>query len=254
MTRTGQPSSHDVEATARAVAVLFALAEGTELGTTELGRRTGIPTSTVSRQLGTLARLGLVEHVPSSGRYRLGVGIVQLATAVLDRLDVRDVARPHLEQLVRVTGETANLSVPGERDAITIDVVRGLHQVQPLAQLGRPSVAHATSAGKVMLAFGGRPLPRAPLEAYTAHTITDPTRLASELERVRAQGYAAAIEEREPGLSAVAAPVRGASGELTAIVALQGPTSRFDDGAIARAVPLLLEHAAAVSARLGWAA
>ena len=232
--------------------MLDTLAEGGELGTNEVARRTGMTPSTVSRQLGTLAASGLVERVPATGRYRLGLRIVHLANALLARLDVRTVARPHLEALVARTGETATLSVPGEEDAITIDFVSGAHHVQPVSQLGRPSIAHATSAGKVMLAFSGRSLPGAMLRAYTPHTITDARELAVEIARVREQGWAQAIEEREPGLSAIAAPIRSSRGDLEAVVALQGPSSRFDAAAIEAALPLLREAADAVSRELGW--
>lgn len=252
MARTGQPSSRDVEATVRAVQVLDALAEGGELGTTDIARRTGISASTVSRQLGTLARLGLVEHVPASGRYRLGVRILRLANAVLGRLDLRDVARPNLEELVRQVGETATLSIPGDGDAITVDFVPSEHYLQGVTRLGRPSVGHASSAGKVMLAFGNVPLPRGKLASYAPRTITDPTALAEEITRVREQGWAKAVEEREVGLSAIAAPVWGTSGELAAVVALQGPTSRFDETAMQTALPLLLESARTISIALGW--
>jgi IclR family transcriptional regulator, KDG regulon repressor len=252
MARTGQPSTRDVEATVRAVSILDVLADGGELGTTDVARRTGISPSTVSRQLGTLARLGLVQHVRATGRYRLGVRVLGLANSVLEQLDVRGVARPHLEQLVQVTGETATLSVPGDHDAITVDFVPGTHQVQPVSRLGRPSVAHASSAGKAMLAFAGRAVPPGPLRAYTNHTITDRDELERELERIRQRGYALAPEEREPGLSAVAAPVWSAGGELEAVIALQGPSARFDEAAIERALPLLLDTAAAISAGLGW--
>jgi len=208
--------------------------------------------STVSRQLGTLASTGLVERVSSSGRYKLGIRLVHLANAVLARLDVREVARPHLVALVEATGETATLSVPGDEDAITVDFVPGTHQIQPVSRLGRPSIAHATSAGKVMLAFSGRELPEGPFRAYTTSTITDPQALATELEHVRDRGWAQAVGEREPGLTAIAAPVRAARGELEAILALQGPSVRFDDAAVGTAVPLVLERAEAISRELGW--
>jgi IclR family acetate operon transcriptional repressor len=252
MSRTRQPSSRRIGAAERAIAVLDTLAEGGELGTNEIARRTGMTPSTASRQLGTLAASGLVERVPASGRYRLGLRIVHLANALLARLDVREVARPHLVILVEATGETATLSVPGDTDAITVDFVPGAHQVQPVSRLGRPSIAHATSAGKVMLAFSGRELPDGPLRAYTPRTITDPQQLASEIADVRERGYAMAVGEREPDLTAVAAPVRGSRGELEAIVALQGPSSRFDARAVEKALPELLSRAAAVSRELGW--
>jgi IclR family acetate operon transcriptional repressor len=234
--------------------LLDALADGGELGTNELARRTGLTPSTVSRQLGTLTESGLVEHVQATGRYRLGIRVVRLANAVLARLDVRAVARPHLEELVEETGETATLSVAGDEDAVTVDFVPSAHYVQHVTQLGRPSVAHATSAGKVMLAFAGRPLPPPPLRRFTPRTITDPAALALELDRVRRQGYAEAVEEREVGLSAVAAPVFGSGGELAAIVALQGPIARFGRAEIETALPVLLERTGAISAGLGWEA
>ncbi|TML73768.1 MAG: IclR family transcriptional regulator [Actinobacteria bacterium] len=253
VSRTRQPSSRRIGAAERAIALLDTLADAGELGTNEIARRTGMTPSTVSRQLGTLAASGLVERVAATGRYRL-VRIVQLANALLARLDVRAVARPHLEELVRVTGETATLSVPGEEDAVTIDFVSGSHQIQPVSRLGRPSVAYATSAGKVMLAFSGRTLPAEPYRAYTPRTITDSKALVREIERVRERGYAQAIEEREPGLSAIAVPVRSSRGELDAIVALQGPSSRFDKKAIGAALPVLLEQGRAISRELGWRA
>jgi DNA-binding IclR family transcriptional regulator len=254
MGRTSQPSTRRIGAAERAISVLDTLAEEGEMGTNEIARRTGMTPSTVSRQLGTLAASGLVERVPASGRYRLGLRIVHLANALLARLDVRTVARPHLDELVRSTGETATLSVPGDDDAITIDFIPGSHQIQPVSRLGRPSVAHATSAGKVMLAFSGRALPDGPLHAYTPLTITDRKELAAEIEGVRERGWAQAIEEREPGLSAIAAPIRGSRGELEAIVALQGPSSRFDADAVAGALPVLRETATAISRELGWRA
>ena len=252
MARTRQPSTRRIGAAERAISVLDTLADGGELGTNEVARRTGMTPSTASRQLGTLAAAGLVERVAASGRYRLGLRIVYLANAILARLDVRAVARPHLEELVRATGESATLSVPGEEDAITVDFVPGTHQIQPVSRLGRPSVPHATSAGKVMLAFSNRELPEGPLHEYTPRTITDPKMLAAEIERVREQGWSEAIEERETGLSAVAAPIRASSGELEAIVALQGPSSRFDVKAVEAALPLLLGAASAVSRELGY--
>jgi DNA-binding IclR family transcriptional regulator len=252
MSRTRQPSQRRIGAAERAITVLDTLAEDGELGTNEIARRTRMTPSTVSRQLGTLAASGLVERVDSTGRYRLGIRIIHLANAVLARLDVREVARPHLEALVAATGETATLSVPGDEDAITVDFVPGAHQVQPVSRLGRPSIAHATSAGKVMLAFSGRELPEGPFRAYTPQTITDERGLAREIEAVRERGWALAAGEREPGLTAIAAPIRSARGELEAIVALQGPSSRFGDAEVESAVPLLLERAEAISRELGW--
>jgi IclR family acetate operon transcriptional repressor len=232
------------------VAILDVLAEEGPLGTNAIARRTDMQPSTISRQLGTLVESGLVEFEPDTGQYRLGVRLVQLANAVLVRLDVRTVARPHLEALVAAVAETATLSVPGDPHAVTIDFVPTQHYVQGVSHLGRPSIAHATAAGKAMLAFTGR-RPRGPLEAYTERTITDSRALADELDRIRAHGWADAFEEREPGLNAIAAPVWSAQQALAGIVALQGPIPRFGRAAARKALPLLLERTRAISRELG---
>jgi len=238
----------------RAFAVIDALAEvDTELGTNEIARRTGVNPSTVSRLLATLAAGGFVEHLPESGRYRLGPRLLQLGNIVLGRLDVRQIARPHLLALVDSTGETATLSAAGERDAVTVDFAQSPFSVQGVAQLGRPSIAHATATGKVLLAFGRGALPPGALKAYTKRTIAKRSELAVELDAVRERGYAYNFGEREDDLHAVAAPVWGNHGELAAIVGVQGPASRFDRKAMEAVVEPLLEHAREISLELGWA-
>lgn len=253
MPRTGQPAHRHVAAVARALSVLDALEQGhRELGTNEIARLTGINASTVSRLLATLAAAGLVEHVEDSGRYRLGMRLVQLGNAVLERLDLRTIARRDLDALSSATGETATLSAPGGENAITIDFVQGPHSVQSVAQVGRPSVAHATATGKVMLAFGERALPPDPLTAHTRRTITTRAALDKELERVRARGWAQSIGEREDDLNAVAAPIWDSQAKLAAIFGVQGPASRFGTTAMRAALVVLRERAESTSARLGW--
>jgi len=249
--RTGQPAVRHVAAVERAFAVIDALTDGQELGTNEIARRSGINASTVSRLLATLAAARYVEHVAETGRYRLSLRLVELGNAVLGRLDLRELARPHLQALVRETGETATLSAPGEHDAITVDFAHSSSVVQSVAQLGRPSVGHATAAGKVMLAFGNVELPADPLVAFTPRTIATRAALVTELDRVRRRGYAEAREEREVGLAAVAAPVFDSRGDLVGILGVQGPAARFGVQAVRAAVPLLLGRTAGLSAELG---
>lgn len=254
MPRTGQPAIRHVAAVQRAVAVLDALAGGpSALGTNEIARRTGINPSTVSRLLATLADAGLVDHVAESGRYRLGLRLLELGNAVLVRLDLREIARPHLVALVEETGESATLSAPGEHEAVTVDFEQSPAAVGYVARLGRPSVAHATAVGKVYLACGGV-LPNGPLNAYTPATITDRAALARELARVDERGFAEALGEREDDLNAIAAPIKGARGELAAILGVQGPSARFGRREMTHAIGPLLEHAGAISAELGFAA
>jgi DNA-binding IclR family transcriptional regulator len=170
-----------------------------------------------------------VERDPG-GPYRLGLHLVALADRVLAGLDVRDLARPLLARLVADTGETATLSLPGDGEAITVDFIPGASSVVSLARLGRSSVGHATAAGKVVLAFSPdapSAVDERPLAAYTTRTITDRDVLAAQLRAIREQGIAEAVGEREPDLAALAAAVLGRSGELIAILGLQGPATRL---------------------------
>jgi DNA-binding IclR family transcriptional regulator len=119
-----------------------------------------------------------------------------------------------------------------------------------VARVGRPSIGHATAAGKVLLAFGDAE--PGELKAYTRRTITNRERLDADLARVARQGYAEAVGEREDDLNAIAAPVFDAEGELAGIVGLQGPASRFGREAMRAAVDPLLSATKAISFGLGW--
>jgi DNA-binding IclR family transcriptional regulator len=250
LARTGRPASRHVAAVERAITILDELARArSELGTNEIGRRTGVNVSTISRILATLADGGLVEHVTSTGRYRLGLGVVRLANAVHERLDIRSLARPYLTELAERIEETVTLSVPAKQEAITLDFVQSALTVRSVAEVGRTSVAHATAVGKVFLAHGGK-LPDGPLEAFTERTIVDPAVLAVEVAQVRESGWAQALGEREADLNAVAAPVLSKTGTLVAILGIQGPAVRFSTRAMRTAAELLTDRASLISAML----
>ena len=228
MPPTGRPAERRLEAVERALRVLDAFLEQPgEVGTNELSRRTGINASTVSRLLATLVAGGYVEHLPESGRYRLGPHLIRLANHMMSSLDLRSLARPHLVALEQATGETATLSVAGGRDAVTVDFVRqppGRRQHRPHRPAERRA-RHRHRQGDAGLRRG-RPA-AAPLDGYTDRTVTDARRLTKEIDEVRASGWAQAVKEREPDLNAIAAPVFGADGALVAILGVQGPAGRF---------------------------
>jgi IclR family acetate operon transcriptional repressor len=241
-------AARPVGSVVRALALLDVLAEHPEgLGVNELARRIEVNASTASRLLATLEHGGLVER-DGGGPYRLGMRLVALADGVLGRLDVRELARPRLRALAAVTGETATLSVPAGTEAVTVDFVPGEASVVSLARVGRPSVAHATAVGKVLLAHGGEP---GELTRFTRRTIVDPAALAADVERVRARGWGEAVGEREPDLNALAAPVLGHAGALAAVVGVQGPAARMDAERRRAIVPALLAESAALSRALG---
>jgi DNA-binding IclR family transcriptional regulator len=234
----------------RALALLEELRDSEHgVGVNELARRIGVNASTASRLLATLEAAGMVQRT-GHGPYRLGLALVTLADRVLSRLDLQPLARPLLLELMERTGETATLSLPGEREAITVDSVPSRSSVVSMARLGRPSISHATAVGKVMLAFGGGRLPRErDLIPLTSRTITDRAELAAEVRAVRERGYGVVYGEREVDVNAIAAPVFDRAGALAAILGLQGPAARLDDPP--RQLAILLEAAATLTRALG---
>jgi IclR family acetate operon transcriptional repressor len=239
-----------VASVARALALLDELSDSEDgLGVNELARRIGVNASTASRLLATLESAGIVQR-DGQGPYRLGLALLTLADRVHERLDVGVLARPVLVELMERTGETATLSLPGEREAITVDSVPSRSSVVSMARLGRPSVSHATAVGKVMLAFGPGPLPRErDLVALTDRTLTDRPGLEAAISVVRERGYATVFGEREPDVNAIAAPIWGRSGELAAILGIQGPATRLEDPT--QLLAPLVDGAAALTSALG---
>jgi len=240
-----------VGSVARAVAVIDVLAAHPQgLGVNEVARQIGVNASTTSRLLATLEQGGILQREPR-GPYRLGLRLVALADAVLDGLDIRDLGRPVLRSLVDDTGETATLSVPGAGEAVTIDFIAGDASVVGVARLGRRSVGHATATGKVVLAFADSGGALGSLTSFTDKTITDLAQLERELGRVRAQGFAEAVGERDPDLVAVAVPVFDRAGSLAAILGVQGPVGRFTAARRKELLPVLRDAGAALTRGLG---
>ena len=244
-----------VQSVDRAVTILELLAHEGTMGVTDLARALGVHKSTASRLVGALERRDLVEQLAERGKYRLGVGVLRLAGATSARLDLVQEARPICRRLARETGETVNVVVLAGGTALYIDQVVGPSTMSSYNWVGQHIPLHATSNGKVLLSG----LPPAQvrdtlgeLTAYTPSTVTSVTRLTAEVERVREQGYAVAADELDVGLTAVAAPVHNAHGEVVASVSVSGPTFRLDTARLEQLVPLVVAAGAEISAALGW--
>lgn len=239
----------------RALSILEVLARVGTAGVTEIAAELGVHKSTAFRLVATLESHRLVEQAGDRGRYALGVGLLRLAGATTARLDLVQESRPVCRQLAADTGETVNITVLAEHSALYLDQVAGSSALQSHNWVGQHIPLHATSNGKVLLcelepdkleeSLGS-------LSRFTPMTITRKARLREELELVRRQGYAVAVDELEVGLTAVAAPIRNAHGDIVASISVSGPTFRLSTEQMDRVIPLCIEAAAEISHRLGW--
>ena len=223
------------------------------LGVSAVANELGVHRSTTSRLLGTLAGSGVVERDPTTRRYRLGPRLVGLAATAVARMPVVSQARPELEDLSAATSETANLAILDRFHVVYVDQVTPAQTVVMASWVGRRSPAHASSSGKVLVAFGDpqtrEALLRRRLEPLTARTVVDPPALRRLLEEVKARGFATSNGELEAGLITVAAPVI-AEGRAIAAVSVSGPSYRFparDVPALARTV---MQSAVAIGHRM----
>lgn len=219
-----------VQSIDRAFAVLRSLTSG-PAGVTQLAEQVELPKSTVSRLLSTLEELGVVEQVTAGGNYRIGPGLIEIATAVMPGRSLVAAARPHLVELARRTGEAAGLSVPDGRMAHYVDQADSDNQVQVRDWTGERIVMHAVSSGLVFLAWADPSFVDAylkgPLQAFTSRTITDPATLRRRLAEIREVGYAWIYEEFSDGANSVAAPIRNQRGDVIAAIHSHGPAHRF---------------------------
>jgi DNA-binding IclR family transcriptional regulator len=217
----------------------------------ELASASGIPKSTASRLVSALERQGLVEQDGQRGRLRPGPAILRVAERSLLERSVVELARASLNSLAQISGETINLAVPAHEGVEHVAQVDSRHFLGAGQWLGRSVGYHCTAVGKVFMAFGRATLPARPLARLTEDTIVDPQRLGAELEVVHRQDFASAVDELETGLAAIAAPVRGAGGEVVAALSISGPTIRMTPERIAQLKPVLIDEARSLSRRLG---
>jgi DNA-binding IclR family transcriptional regulator len=244
-----------VQSVDRALSILEVLARVGEAGVTEIAAELDVHKSTAFRLVATLEAHRLVEQAADRGRYRLGVGVLRLAGATTARLDLVQEARPICRQLAADTGETVNIAVLSESSALYLDQVAGSSALQPHNWVGQHIPLHATSNGKVLLSGLDQPALDAllgKLPTYTPATITRMAKLREELDRVREQGYAMAVDELEVGLTAAAAPIRNVHGDVVASMSVSGPTFRLTADRIDEVVSRLVDAADEVSHRLGW--
>jgi DNA-binding IclR family transcriptional regulator len=196
-----------------------------ELGVAEIARALDVHKSTASRLAAALERTGFLAR--AGKRYRLGVEVIRLGTVALHGFDLVATMQPGMEKVSQQTGETVNLAVPDGEDVLNVAEVPSTYILSCSGGwIGRRTRPHAVANGKVLLAYGALPRPRA-LERYTPQTITTPGALDRELDQVRRDGYAKAIAELEEGLVAVAAPVFDPAGTCVAALSVSGPEFRM---------------------------
>jgi IclR family acetate operon transcriptional repressor len=236
-----QVAAHGTTAVDRSADLLVRVLESEEpVALTDLASAAGLPKSTASRLVSALERRGLIAQTGARGKLGPGPAILRVAERGMLERNIVELARPTLDALSAATGETINLAVPGAVGVEHIAQVDSTHFLGAGQWLGRSVNYEHSANGKVFLAFG-----RAP--ARSLQTVSE-----DELKRIRASGYATAIDELELGLAAVAVPVWGAGGDVIAALSVSGPTLRMTPERIRELRPGLIAEGRGLSRRLGY--
>jgi IclR family pca regulon transcriptional regulator len=187
--------------------------------------------ATTFRYLATLVAIGYLELEPEARRYRPTVKVLRLGGAYLSSLTVPDLALPYLERLSRDLGESVNLAVLDDVEVVYVARVGGERILSTNLSVGSRLPAHATSMGKVLLAYlpeedQRRVLARIDFKSITPRTVTSPARLREILATIRRQGYAVNDQELDIGLRSCAAPLFDRRGNVYAAVNASASSAR----------------------------
>lgn len=251
---TSTPRS--VAAIERAADVLFLFARAqSSLGVTEISKDLGVSKAVVHRILTSLRERDLLTTDPETRRYMLGPAVLELATAYRDQLDVRSLAIDEMRALSAATNETATLSVRHGDRRVYVAQITPPREVKMTVPIGGSFPLHAGASSKAFLAWLtegeiGLYLAENPLDALTESTIVSVDELRAELGRVRRQGFAVSLGERQHDAGSVAAPILDHNAAPVAVISVSGPIERFRDE-IAGSAAAVVEVTRALSTKLG---
>lgn len=206
--------------------------ESEPLTIADLVKRTNMNRTNLYRILYTLRTKGLIEMDADTGKYRLGIRIVQLSSLVLQRLSIRQIARPHLQRFNETVNETTHLVVINDKKVIFIDKLEIQQTILMGSYIGWVAPLYCTASGKLLLSYREKEFIQDYLKAetfndYTLKTLSDAGSLLKDLERIKLYGYAIDDEEMVEGLTCFAAPIFATNEKVLATVSVSGPTSRM---------------------------
>ncbi len=216
-----------------------------------------VPLPTAYRLVRVLTQFGLLERSEQAGRYRLGRMLLDFAGGFRQRLNIPTVAKPQIEKLARVSGETVQLTLRNGDHGTCILVIESQSTLRVAPETGRLLPLHAGASVQALLAFlpddERRHVLEGLLTSFTPHTLTASDKLLRRLQIIKRQGYAVSRGEVYPGAMGIAAPIFDADGRVIASLAVSGPILRMAQkrAAIIESTTALARE---ISQVMGWTA
>jgi len=249
------PENTKVKSLYKALQVLDCFNSGeTELGVSEIANKLGIYKSSVHNMLSTYEQFGMVKKDPRTGKYQLGLKILELSHNMQQNNDLRHIAHPFLVDIASRTGETCHLAMRLDNHVIYIDTAQPGNALPARSVFGFTAPLYCTGIGKAILAYMNEDFIRAVMrkgyERFTSTTVSSDEALLEELAQIRARGYAIDRMEHEYGIMCIGMPIFGGEREPIAAISLTGPSLRFTEETIPRLAENLQQVVAGVTRNL----
>lgn len=244
-----------VERTLSIVEVLSEYDEG--LGLTEISEKVGLHKSTVHRLLYTLMVKSYVEQNESTNKYRLTLKLFELGSRKVEKMNIVNIARPILKELMEKTNEVIHLVVREGSDIVYIDKVESQNPIRMYSKVGKRSQVYCTAVGKSMLAYMTDKevlniWKNSNIEKLTEYTVTDFDKFKEVLGKVKENGYALDEQENEIGIRCTAASILDHRGEVCSAISISGSIISFKEEKIKEFSKMVTEFAARISKELGY--
>lgn len=222
----------------------------------QLAKDLDLSKSTVSRLVRTLEKEDFLRKDIETQGYRLGNNLLTIAGILANTNEIYREVGPVLSEIVQKTNESAQIAAIDGTDVFYIHKVNGPYYSEASTQIGMRNPIHATSTGKVLLAFSDEDIidqaVNLPHKAFTEHTITNPIQLRKELSKVRSQGYSFSVGELTEGNYSLAFPVRNFENKVVCAISIVGPLSRLNKDTMKEYMRYLKQGAQEASERLGY--
>lgn len=256
-----RPSGDQVQSLVRALSLLNRIAEAPDDGATltDLAQAVGLPSSTAHRLLITLEQERYVRFNSDGRLWSIGVQAFVSGCAFTKNRSLARIARPHMRRLMEETGETVNLAVEDEGEAVYLAQVECSQMMRAFARPGSRVPVHCSAVGKAIFSAASdkalaQILHRRGMPRLTVKTIASPGELRRALREARAQGYALDDEEHAVGMRCIAAPIHDETGDVVAAVSVSGPVVRIGEERVPALGRTVIASARAISADMGAAA
>lgn len=252
------PPHEGVKSAARVLDILELLGKAdTPLSLSEISSTLGLPKSSTSLLLQTLAHRGYLEAISVRGPFQLGLKAVELGAAYTRKLDLVHQFRNVARQVVKASQETVQLAVLDGTEIVYLAKEDGTMAVRLVSYVGKRLPAHATALGKVLLASLPDPevasrLEHQPLAAMTPRTLSTFQQLMEDLVKARELGYSVDREEAVEDLYCFAAPVRDQNRKIVAAISVSAPKSRVTKESFTRYTSLITNAGVELSRRMGY--